>query len=196
MARSRNQNFYVDALAGYAYSNNQLQRQILIPGCSRDRHGQHRRQTSSSARSRAATSSASKPRGCDYHAVRPLPDLQRGPRTRSVKVRAVAQPQRGASRPPTRSARRSAPISAARSASATNASSTSRSALGWLHEFADVARPITAASPARPAILHPCRARLCATPAVVGLQAPPPSPRRRDLPALDARSPPAPTTMR
>ena len=32
MAASRSGGFYADALAGYAYSNNQLQRQISIPG--------------------------------------------------------------------------------------------------------------------------------------------------------------------
>ena len=50
---------YVDALAGYAYSNNQLQRQISSPACSRARPAARPAPTSSWARSRPATPSAS-----------------------------------------------------------------------------------------------------------------------------------------
>ena len=52
---------YVDALAGYAYFNNQLQRQILIPGLQQSTATGSTGATSSSARSRAATRSASMP---------------------------------------------------------------------------------------------------------------------------------------
>jgi len=63
-------NFYVDALAGYAYFQQSTPGPDPDPGLQqRNRHGQHRRQPVSSARSRAATSSASMPPRLDYHAV-------------------------------------------------------------------------------------------------------------------------------
>ncbi len=191
--------FYVDALAGYAYFNNQLQRQILIPGLQQ----------------RTAT-------GCDRCQPVPRPDrgrLQgrhlragdRPPSRRSAASRSRARRRTRSrsrarsrststsrSRPPTRSAPPSAPISAARSASATSASSTSRSASAGCTSSPTSRGRSRRPSPARRATPSPCSApRPCATPPwSVSRPSPPSPPRRRSTCATTARSPPAPTTTR
>ena len=72
--------FYADALAGYAYSNNQLQRQISVPGLQpRTANGGDRRQpVPGPGRDRLQLGIYARRRG-DRDAVRALPDLERQP---------------------------------------------------------------------------------------------------------------------
>ena len=164
--------FYIDALAGYGYYSNQLQRQILIPGL------QQRTATGATGANQflgqieggyklgvyAPASATITPFGRFQISSVTQNAFARVARSRSTST--------SRSRPPTRSAPRSAPISAARSASATTASSTSPFGSAGMHEFANVARPITAAFAGAPGNSFTV---FGATPlrnaAVVGLQA-------------------------
>ncbi len=90
-------NFYLDALAGYAYYGNQLQRQILIPGL------QQRTATGSTGANQFLGQVEGGYEGrrlCagtgQHHTVRPLPDLERDAECVLGVRRAVAQPQRRA----------------------------------------------------------------------------------------------------
>ena len=89
--------FYLDALAGYAWFNNQLQRQILIPGL------QQRTATGSTGANQFLGQAEGgyklgdlRTGGRDHHAVRPAASLERDPERLLGVGRAVAQPQRGA----------------------------------------------------------------------------------------------------
>ena len=89
--------FYVDALAGYAYFNNQLQRQILIPGLQqRTATGTYGRKPVPRPDRGRLQAGRLRPRRRHHHAVRPLPDLQRDAERLLGVGRAVAQPHRGA----------------------------------------------------------------------------------------------------
>jgi autotransporter-associated beta strand protein len=88
---------YVDALAGYAYFNNQLQRQILIPGL------QQRTATGSTGANPVPRPGRGRLQGRrlragrrDHHPVRPAADLERHPECVQRIGRAVAQPERRA----------------------------------------------------------------------------------------------------
>ena len=138
--------FYADALAGYAYSNNQLQRQIMIPGL------QPRTANGSTGANqflgqvetgyRIGVCAPARP----AHAVRPPAGARASTRPPSREWGANSpQPQRRAADDQLAALdprRRSRP---ARSCSATSARSTLALRLGWLHEYADTGRPITAA---------------------------------------------------
>ena len=89
--------FYVDALAGYAYYGNQLQRQILIPGL------QQRTATGSTGANQFLGQIEGgykvgiyAPAMSHHHAVRPLPDHEHDAECVLGVGRAVAQPERGA----------------------------------------------------------------------------------------------------
>ena len=89
--------FYVDGLAGYAYYNNQLRRQILIPGLEpAHRHRQHRRQPVPRPDRGRIQGRHLCTRRRDHHAVRPLPDLERDAEWLLRVGRQLAQSQRGA----------------------------------------------------------------------------------------------------
>ena len=166
-------NFYLDALAGYAYYGNQLKRQILIPGL------QQRTATGSTGANQFLGQAEGgykvgvyAPAAATDHAVRPLPDLERDAERLLRVGRTVAQPQRGAADHQLAAHHGRRRSRAARSASATSRSSTSTVRLGWQHEFADTGRPITAAFAGAPGNAFTV---FGATPArdaaVVGLQA-------------------------
>ena len=192
--------FYVDALAGYAYFNNQLQRQILIPGLQqRTANGSDRRQPVPRP-GRGRLQARRLRAGCrDHHAVRPLPDLERDAERLQRIGRQLAQPQRGAAdhqlaahHHRRRSGRRDRPRQRA-------ASSTSRFGWAGMHEFADTGRPITAAFAGAPGnaftVLRRHAAAQRRRDRLLGQH----QHRRGDLSstcATTARSAPAPTTMR
>ena len=127
MARSPQGAFYVDALAGYAYSNNQLQRQILIPGL-QQRHGQRldrRQPVPRPGRGRLQVRRLCAGHG-DAHAVRALADLQRRRRTPSANGARQSLSLNVAQQTTTSLRTTSAPTSRARSGSATSAGSALR----------------------------------------------------------------------
>ena len=86
---------YVDALAGYAYSDNQMWRQIAIPGLRRAcaQRPDRRQPVLRPARGRLPRR-ARRHRGGLRHAVRPPAGLHRRRRTASPRAARVAQPQR------------------------------------------------------------------------------------------------------
>ena len=138
--------FYVDALAGYAYFNNQLQRQILIPGL------QQRTATGSTGANQfLGQIEAGYKLGVYAPAaatITPFGRFQISSVTQNAFTevgRAVAQPQRGAADHQLAAHDHRRRSRRARSASATSASSTSRFGWAGMHEFADTGRPITAA---------------------------------------------------
>ena len=145
---------YVDALAGYAYSDNQHGAPDHHPRpAAAHRLGPDRRQpVLRPARGRLSLRSAAARRATSSRRSRRLQgstgDAERLHRDR----RAVAQPQRGAAdhqlaaHGPRRAARR------ARSTWAGATSSRLQLRLGWSHEYADTARPVTAAFAGAPAV--------------------------------------------
>ena len=142
--------FYADALAGYAYSNNQLQRQILIPGLQPRTANGRPAPTSSSARSRPATRSASSRRPATTSRRSPACSLERQPERASPNGAPTRSTSTWRSRPPTRCARpRRRPRRRHRARRRGKLDLALR--LGWLHEFADTGRPITAAFAGAPA---------------------------------------------
>ena len=124
--------FYADALAGYAYSNNRLQRQIVIPGLQpRTANGSTgANQASRPGREPATRSGALRAGPGDAHAVRPPADLERHPEWLLANG---AAPTRSTStwrsRPPTRCEAPWVRIWLASSGWATRGSSISR--FGW-----------------------------------------------------------------
>ena len=196
-ARSRKAGFYVDALAGYAYYNNQLQRQIMIPGLDQ-------RTATGSTGANQFLGQIEGGYKFDVYApaaatITPFGRFQissvtqngvHGDRARNRSTSTWRSRRRTRSAPP------SVPISAAPSASAGTGSSISHFRLGWMHEFADTGRPITAAFAGAPGNAFTVFAAPPArNSAVLGLSARPPSPRRRSSTcATTARSPLAPTT--
>ena len=127
-------------------SNNQLQRQILIPGLQqRTATGSDRRQpVPRPGRGRLQARHLRAGRR-DHHAVRPLPDLERdAERVQRSRARSRSA-STSRSRPPTRCARPSAPISAGSIGLGNERKLDLAVRLGWQHEFADTGRPITAA---------------------------------------------------
>ena len=136
---------YLDALAGYAYFNNQLQRQILIPGL-------QQRTASGTTGANQFLGQAEGGYKLGVYApaaatITPFGRLQLS----SVTQNAFSNwaPARSAStwrsRPPTRCARRWAPISPVAIGLGNERTLDLALRLGWQHEFADTGRPITAA---------------------------------------------------
>ena len=137
--------FYVDALAGYAYYSNQLQRQILIPGL------QQRTATGSTGANQflGQIEGDKSRRLCagrrDHRAVRPLPDHERRPRTPSPN-RARSSLSLNVAQQTTNSQRTTIGADLGSSIGLGNERKLDLAVrLGWQHEFADTGRPITAA---------------------------------------------------
>ena len=190
--------FYVDALAGYAYFNNQLQRQILIPGLQQ----------------RTATGST----GANQF----LGQIEGGyklgvyaPATATITPFGRFQISSVTQNAFSKSGAQSLSLNVAQQT--TNSQRTTigadlGSSIGLGNERGSISRsgwagctssPIPAGrsrppSPARRATPSPCSApRPCATPPWSACRPPPPSRRRRrSTCATTARSPPAPTTTR
>ena len=197
---SRSGGFYADALAGYAYFNNQLQRQISIPGLQpRTANGSTGANQFLGQVETGYRLGVYAPAAATRHAVRAAAGLERQPERLHRMGRQLAQPERRSSRRRTRCARCWAPSSAgAIGLGNERARSTSALRLGWLHEYADTGRPITAAFAGAP---RPSFTVYGATPqrdaAVIGFPA---SDQRRRAPrsstcATTARSAAAPTTL-
>ena len=164
--------FYVDALAGYAYFNNQLQRQILIPGL------QQRTATGSTGANQFLGQIEGGYKLGVYApaaaTITPFGRFQISSVTQNAFTRigrAVAQPQRGAA-----DDELAAHDDRRRSGSSIGLGNERKLdlavRLGWMHEFADTGRPITAAFAGAPGNSFTV---FGATPlrnaAVVGLQA-------------------------
>ena len=123
---------------GYAYFNNQLQRQILIPGLQpRTANGSTGANQFLGQVEAGYRIGVYAPAAATLTPFAPLPGLERDAERLHRMGRAARSASTWRSRPPTRCARRSAPTSPARCRSATSARSTSALRLGWLHEFAD-----------------------------------------------------------
>ncbi len=137
--------FYADALAGYAYSSNQLQRQILIPGLQqKNGHRLDRRQPVPRPGRGRLQGRCLRAGGRHHHPVRPLADLERDAECVLRIGRAVAQPQRRtADDEPAAHHHRADLGSSIGLGNERKLDLALR--LGWQHEFADTGRPITAA---------------------------------------------------
>ena len=138
--------FYVDALAGYAYFNNQLQRQIVIPGL------QQRTASGSTGANQFLGQveggykiGVYAPAAGHHHAVRPLPDLERDAE-RLHRSRARNSLSLNVAQQTTNSQRTTIGADLASSIGLGNERKLDLALrLGWMHEFADTGRPITAA---------------------------------------------------
>ena len=195
---SRQSGFYADALAGYAYFNNQLQRQIMIPGL-------QQRTASGSTGANQFLGQAEggyklrrlrAGRG-DGHAVRAASGLERDAERLHGVGRAVAQPQRGAADDELAAHDARAPTSPGAIGLGNERTLDLALRLGWQHEFADTGRPITAAFAGAPRQPSPSSApRRSATARSIGFSASTRSPTPPSSTcATTARSAPAPTTM-
>ena len=139
--------FYPDALAGYAYYGNQMQRQIIIPGLQpRTANGstganQFLGQVEAGYKRRRLA-----PAPAHVTPFAPLPGRDRRPRTASANGAPTRSASASRSRPPTRCARCSAPNSRAPSTSALARQARPRTS-GWAGSMsiADTDRPVTAA---------------------------------------------------
>ena len=143
--------FYVDALAGYAYYNNQVHRQMMIPGLDQ-------RTATGSTGANQFLGQIEAGYKVDVYAaaatITPFGRFQISSVTQNGFTESRARNRSTStcfSRRRTRSAPPSVPIWPAPSASATTGSSISILRLGWMHEFADTGRPITAAFAGGPA---------------------------------------------
>ena len=133
MARFTQGGFYADALAGYAYYDNQLQRQILIPGLQ-----QRTANGSTGANQFLGQVEAGyrlgvyAPAAGDAHAVRPPAGLERDPERLHANGAPTRSTSTWRSRPPTRCARTlGADLGGAIGARRRPGRSTSRLRLGW-----------------------------------------------------------------
>ena len=190
--------FYVDALAGYAYYGNQLQRQILIPGL------QQRTATGSTGANQFLGQIEGGYKVGIYApaaaTITPFGRFQISSVTQnafSEVGRAVAQPQRRAADHQLAAHHDRRRSRRARSASARTRRSTSRFVSAGCTSSPTSRGRSRRPSPARPAIPSPCSApRRCATRRWSACRPRRTSPRRRrSTCATTARSPPAPTTM-
>ena len=128
------------------------------PACSRAPPRAAPGPTSSTASSRPATASTRRPGRCLCHAVRSVPGLHRHAERLHRERRAVARPDDGVCRPLPPCAR----CWARRSGGAMDFGWRKKLAmqfrLGWSHEYADTARPVTASFAGAPvAALHDLR---------------------------------------
>ena len=142
--------FYADALAGYAYSNNQMQRQILIPGLQpRTANGSTGANQFLGQVEAGYKLGVYAPAAGHAHAVRPLPDLEHDPERLQRMGRQLAQPQRRAADHQLAAHDLGADLAGAIGLGDTRTLDLALR-LGWQHEFADTGRPITAAFAAAP----------------------------------------------
>ena len=191
--------FYVDALAGYAYFNNQLQRQILIPGL-------QQRTASGSTGANQFLGQVEGGYKVGVYApaaatITPFGRFQISSVTQNAFTESGAQSlSLNVAQQTTNSLRTTIGADLASSIGLGNEKTLDLALrLGWLHEFADTGRPITAAFAGAPANSFTV---FGATPlAQLGGDRPcgQHRDRRRDvisISATTARSPRAPTTMR
>ncbi len=161
--------FYADALAGYAYSGNQMQRQIQIPGLQRTATAAPA-PTSSWARSRPATAR----RLDDGGQLTPFARLQgRGTTQNAFSEWGANSLSLNVAQQTTNSLRT---VFGADLAGAIPLGNRARAGphlrLGWLHEYADTGRPITAAFAGAPSARSPSMApRRQRDAAVIGFSA-------------------------
>jgi outer membrane autotransporter protein len=188
--------FYLDALAGYAYFNNQLQRQILIPGL------QQRTATGSTGANQFLGQIEGGYKVGLYApaaaTITPFGRFQISSVTQNAFSESGAQSlSLNVAQQTTNSLRTTIGADFGSSIGLGNERKLDLAVrLGWQHEFAD-GRPITAAFAARPPH-SPCSARRPrgTLPSSVS-RPPPPSPRRlRSTCATTAASAAAPTTTR
>jgi outer membrane autotransporter protein len=143
--------FYADALAGYAYSNNQLQRQILIPGL-------QQRTATGSTGANQFLGQAEAGYKLDVYApamasITPFGRLQISSVTQNAFSESGAQSlSLNVAQQTTNSLRTTVGADLASSIAIGNERKLDLAVrLGWQHEFADTGRPITAAFAGAPA---------------------------------------------
>ena len=190
--------FYLDALAGYAWFNNQLQRQILIPGL------QQRTATGSTGANQFLGQAEGGYKLGVYApaaaTITPFGRLQVSSVTQNAFSESGAQSlSLNVAQQTTNSLRTTLGADLASSIGIGNERTLDLALrLGWQHEFADTGRPITAAFAGAPGnsftVFGATPMRDSASSA--SRPAPASPPRRSSISATTARSPRAPTTMR
>ena len=146
MARFTQGGFYADALAGYAYYNNQLQRQIVIPGLQpRTANGSTGANQFLGQIETGYRVGVYAPAQRDADAVRAPAGLEHRRRTAFTEWGAQSLNLSVAQQTTNSLRTRSAPTSPAPSPLGNQRTLDLGLRLGWQHEYADTARPITAA---------------------------------------------------